>query len=125
MEIEKRYVGISEEEGEDFDLSVYEDECCREKVMNIDFGPVKPGEEKIKWYWIKNTGEAYLPEVYVGMGIIGEEGWETRDDSTIEGSLDVGEKRMVAFRLKVEAEVRPGKYSGSIPITVYGEESSI
>ncbi len=125
MEIEKRYVGISEDREEDFDLSVYQDERCENKVKNIDFGPIKPGEEKIKWYWIKNTGEAYLPEVYVGMGIISEDGWETREDSSIEGSLDVGEKRMVAFRLRVGVDVQPGKYSGSIPIVVYGDESEI
>lgn len=120
VEIEKRYMTGGEENG--FKLSVYEDEGCNREVEDIDFGPIKPGEEKERWYWIKNTGEVELPRVYVGMGVIGSEGWETRTENYLGGPLDVGEKSMMPFRLKVEEDVEPGDYLGNIPITVYDDE---
>ncbi|MEF8874894.1 MAG: hypothetical protein V5A88_09555 [Candidatus Thermoplasmatota archaeon] len=126
MKIEKRYVGMPDEVSEeDFGLTVYEDKECTVEVKNIDFGPIEPGEEKIRLYWIKNTGETYLHKVYVGMGIIKPEGWDTRTESYFVGSLDTGEKSSAAFRLKVVPETDSGNYTGSIPITVYGPESVV
>ncbi|MBS3817152.1 MAG: hypothetical protein KGY76_06280 [Candidatus Thermoplasmatota archaeon] len=126
MEIEKRYLGLPDGVSEkDFELSVYRDKECTEEVKNIDFGPIEPGEEKSRWYWLKNTGEVHLSKVYVGMGIIHMEGWESRTDAYSAGSLEVGEKCLAAFQLKVAPETEPGNYSGSIPITVYGSESMV
>ena len=123
MEIDKKYVGVPGEEGKNgFEVSVYEDNQCKEEVRNIDFGPIEPGEEIDIWYWIKNTGEVKLPKVSIGMGIINENGWETIDDEFIGGDMEVGEKKMVPFKLKVDPEASPGKYAGSIPITVYGPD---
>ena len=123
MEIDKKYVGMSEEHlKEELEISVYKDEECSEEVRYIDFGPIKPGEEKSEWYWIKNTGEAYIPEVYIGMGVINKRGWESRTDNYVGGPLEVGEICMVAFCLRVDNDVKPGNYSGSIPVTVYGPE---
>ncbi len=126
MEIEKNYVGLSErgQEGE-FELSVFEDESCHREVRNINFGPVRPGEEKDKWFWLKNTGDLYLNKIFIGKGVIGSEGWRSKSESYLGGSLEPGEKCMALFQLKVEKEVEVGEYSGSIPITVYGDESTI
>ncbi|MBS3781346.1 MAG: hypothetical protein KGY66_06595 [Candidatus Thermoplasmatota archaeon] len=126
MEIEKKYRGALKEESEgEFKLSVYEDEKCSREVKNINFGPVRPGEEKNKWFWLKNTGERYLHRIYVGHGVIDSKGWRSMAENYLGGSLDVGEKCMALFQLKVASEVEIGEYSGSIPITVYGDESSI
>ena len=126
LEIDKKYVGIPDGVDEDgFEISVYEDDMCSKEVKNIDFGPIKPGEEIDIWYWIKNTGEVKLPKVCIGMGIIDENGWQTIDDNFIGGEMEIGEKKMVPFTLKVEQEAAPGKYAGSIPITVYGPDHLI
>lgn len=124
MEIKTRFFGMPEGiDEEDYEISVYRDEDCERKLKSIDFGPIKPGEEKSEWVWIKNTGRASMAEVCVGMGIIGERGWETKTENYIQGSLEVGEKNRVPFNLKVEPDASPGEYSGEIPITVYGSEN--
>ncbi|MEF8832578.1 MAG: hypothetical protein V5A66_03545 [Candidatus Thermoplasmatota archaeon] len=126
MEIKKEFRGVSEENSKsDFKLSVYEDEKCYREVKNINFGPVRPGEEKNKWFWLKNTGERYLHKIYVGHGVIDSDGWRSMSENYLGGSLNVGEKCMALFQLKVHSEVEIGEYSGSIPITVYGDEGTI
>ncbi len=123
MEIDKRYVGISDDGSEErYEIKVYRDEECTEEIKDIDFGPIEPGQEKSKWFWLKNTGEVYLPRVFVGMGIIGKRGWDSISESYLGGSLDIGEKCIAPFRLKVETDADLGEYLGSIPITVYGDE---
>ncbi|MFP4001291.1 MAG: hypothetical protein ACLFU5_05265 [Thermoplasmata archaeon] len=124
MEIEKRYMGSSDDGlKKEFELSVYENESCSREIKSINFGPVRPGEEKNKWFWLKNTGEKYLHKIYVGQGVIDSDGWSSRSESYLGGALDVGEKCMALFQLKVEPGVDIGEYSGSIPITVYGDDS--
>lgn len=125
MEINTKYRDFPEEYLKDeFELSVWRNKNCTEKVKKIDFGPIEPGKEKSRWVWIKNTGQVILPEICVGMGIIDGEGWKSRTDGYLEGPLEVGEKNQVPFRLKVEPEAKIGKYSGEIPITVYGQSNS-
>ncbi len=125
VKIEKRYRGsLNEDQEKEFELSIFENKCCSREVKCINFGPVRPGEEKDKWFWLKNTGKEFLPKIYIGQGVIDSDGWRANSESYLGGSLDVGEKCMALFQLKVHTGVDIGEYSGSIPVTVYGEENT-
>ncbi|MFO7991049.1 MAG: hypothetical protein R6U61_02000 [Thermoplasmata archaeon] len=123
MEICTEYVDIPEGAyDDDYEISVFEDEHCETRVEEIDFGPITPGEEKIIWRWIKNTGKVPAPKVFVGRGVINSEGWISESENYQEGPLEVGEKKEVPFCLKVEEDAEIGMYYGKIPVTVYGTE---
>lgn len=108
--------------GDNYGITIYGDAECTNELDFIDFGSIRPGEaSESDYFYIKNTGDTYIPNIRVYQVLITAQGWET--PGYFPSTLDVGEVKRFYVRVTAEPDAAPGEYEGEIPIVCYGSES--
>lgn len=111
--------------GENYEIKIYEDEACTQELTFadlVDLGTLRPGEIRVvKWIYVKNTGDKYIPRVEIPCICITSEGWDPYGCGG-SSTLDIGEVVQFPLDVRVSVDAQPGTYSGDIPIYCIAEQ---